>query len=67
MKLKIEFVDDTTGDLVILKNKGDKVLYHNSSEHEHKEFEDLTGQIKKFSEPLRTVVDAFYTLAGKVM
>jgi hypothetical protein len=66
MKLKIEFIDENTGQKISVKNKGSKVVYHDSEIHDPGEFETLTGKVAKLEPREKEIVDAFYKLAGNI-
>ena len=66
MKLKIQFIDETTGQKIIVKNKGSKVAYHDSEIHDEGEFETLTGQVNKLKGSEKLLIDTFYKLAGSI-
>lgn len=66
MKLKIEFIDENTGQKIVVKNKGEKVFYQNSDIHDSREFEQLTGKVMKLESNEREIVNTFYKLAGSV-
>lgn len=66
MKLKIEFIDETTGQKIVIKNKDSKVLYHNSEIHDSGEYEEMTGKVLKLEPNEREIVNTFYKLAGRV-
>jgi hypothetical protein len=66
MKLKIEFIDENTGQKIVVKNKGTKVMYQNSNIHDSGEFEELTGKVLKLEPNEREIVNTFYKLAGSV-
>lgn len=69
MKLKFQYINEETGEKLILKNEGSKVFYHSSEIHDPKEFEELTGKVLKFKlgEPEKLLIDSFYELAGKLI
>lgn len=67
MKLRFEFIDEDTGQKIVIKNKDNKVFYHNSDVHDSKEFEELTGKIMQFDTVERELVNAFYKLAGDIL
>ena len=66
MKLKIEFIDENTGQKIVVKNKDTKVMYHNSEVHDSGEYEELTGKVMKLEPNEREIVNTFYKLAGSV-
>lgn len=66
MKLKIEFIDENTGQKIVVKNKETKVIYHNSDVHDAGEYEELTGRVLKLEPNEREIVNTFYKLAGSV-
>ncbi|MCK9417708.1 hypothetical protein M0Q97_13780 [Candidatus Dojkabacteria bacterium] len=66
MKLKIEFIDENTGQKIVIKNKNSKVMYHNSDVHDSGEFEELTGKVMKFEPNEKELVNTSYKLAGSV-
>jgi hypothetical protein len=66
MKLKIEFVDQNTGQKIVVKNKETKVMYHNSNVHDAGEYEELTGKVMKLETNESEIVNTFYKLAGSV-
>jgi len=66
MKLKIEYIDENTGQKIVVKNKSDKVTYHNSDVHDAGEYEELTGKILSLPTFERTIINTFYTLAGEI-
>ena len=64
MKLKIEFIDENTGQKIVVKNKGAKVMYHNSEVHDSGEYEELSGRVMLNLEPIeREILNTFYKLA----
>ena len=67
MKLKFEFIDEDTGQKIVIKNKDNKVFYHNSDVHDSKEYEELTGKIVEFDTVEREMIDTFYKLAGNIL
>lgn len=64
MKLKIEFIDENTGQKIVVKNKGTRVMYQNSEIHDAGEYEELTGKVLRLETNEREIVNAFYKLAG---
>lgn len=66
MKLKIEYINEETNQKIIVKNKGSKVVYHNSETHNSNEYEELTDRIVKLEKDEREVVNAFYQLCGNL-
>lgn len=67
MKLKIEFIDENTGQKIVVKNKGTKVMYHNSDVHDTGEYEELTGKVLKLESNEKEIVNTFYKLAESVV
>lgn len=66
MKLKIEYIDEDSGQKIVVKNKGTKVFLHNSDTHDSREYEELTGQVSKLEGAEKEIVDTFYKLAGAI-
>ena len=66
MKLKIEFIDENSGQKIVVKNKDTKVMYHNSEVHDSGEYEELTGKVMRLNPNEREIVNTFYKLAGSV-
>jgi len=66
MKLKIEYLNEDTGEKLIVKNDGEKVFYHYSEFHDPKEFGQLTGAIIKIGARERLIINAFYKLASEI-
>lgn len=66
MKLKIKFIDENTGQIIIVKNKETKVLYHNSNIHDHNEFEIISGQVMKLEPNEKEIINTFYKLSSKL-
>ena len=67
MKLKIEFIDENTGQKIVVKNKDTKVMYHNSEVHDPGEYEELSGRVMLNLEPIeRKILNTFYKLAVSV-
>lgn len=64
MKLRIEFIDEDTGNKIVVKNKGTKVFYQNSDVHDSGEFQELTGKVMKLESNEREIINTFYKLAG---
>jgi len=64
MKIRLEYIDEESGEILILKNKESKVFYHDSKIHDSGKFEELSGLVKKFNKKEKEVVRAFYELAG---
>ena len=67
MKLRIEYIDEDSGEKIIVKNKGNKVLFHSSEIHVPMEFEDLTDRVFKFEPNEKKIIDAFYDLASNLI
>lgn len=67
MKLKIDYIDENTGQRFIIKNKHLRVYYHDSNVHDSNEFEELTGKVLKLDEPIRSLVSEFYKLSSLVL
>lgn len=67
MKLKFEFIDEDTGQKIVIKNKDNKVFYHNSDVHDSKEYEELTGKFVEFDTVERDIIYTFYKLAGNIL
>ena len=66
MKLKFEFIDENTGQKIVVKNKDAKVMYHNSDVHDASEYEELTGKVLRLEPNEREIVNTFYKLASSV-
>lgn len=66
MKLKIEFIDESTGRKIVIKSKGTKVMYHDSEVHDSGEYEEMTGKVMKLESTEREIVNTFYKLAGTI-
>jgi len=66
MKLKFEFIDENTGQKIVVKNKDAKVMYHNSDVHDAGEYEELTGKVLRLEPNEREIVNTFYKLASSV-
>lgn len=66
MKLKIEFINENTGQKIVVKNKHTKVMYHNSEVHDSGEYEELTGKVMRLEPNEREIVNTFYKLASSV-
>ena len=66
MKLKIEYINEETNEKFVLKNRNDKVFYHDSKIHDPKEYEELSGKVIKLSKEKRLLVNHFYNLAGEL-
>ncbi|MGB4985616.1 MAG: hypothetical protein WBO70_07575 [Erysipelotrichaceae bacterium] len=67
MILKIEFINEDTGNKFVVKNKGIVVMYHDSEIHDKSEYEALTGRVMILDPNEREVINAFYKLAGLVI
>lgn len=67
MKLKFEFIDEDTDQKIVIKNKGNKVFYHDSDVHDTGEYEELTGKIMKFDAIEKEMVNTFYKLADNIL
>lgn len=67
MKLKIEFIDEDTDRVFIVKNKHDAVFYHDSNIHDPSEFQKLTDSVKRFNKDQHEVINMFYSLSSKLM
>ena len=66
MSLVIKHIDEDTGVNIIVKNDGDKVLLHNSDNHDPDEFVELTDRVMRISNEGRHVINAFYDLASRL-
>ena len=67
MILKIEHIDENTGQKIVVKNKETKVMYHNSDVHDAGEYEELTGKVLKLESNEKEIVNTFYKLAESVV
>ena len=67
MKLNFTFIDEDSSQRIIVKNKGEKVFYHDSEVHDSGEYEEVTGKVLKLEPKVREIVNTFYTLAGKLI
>lgn len=66
MKLKIEFIDEKTGQRIVVKNKGNKVMFHSSDIHDSGGFEELTGKVMSLEPQEKEIINTFYKLAGSI-
>jgi hypothetical protein len=66
MKLKIEFIDENTGQKIVVKNKGTKVMYYNSDDTDVFEYKELTDMSCKLDKHEKDIFDTFYKLAGSL-
>lgn len=66
MKLKIEFINEDTSQKIIVKNKGNKVFYHDSDIHDEREYEELTGKVLKLDFSIRKIIESFYNLSSSL-
>jgi hypothetical protein len=66
MKLKIEYINENTGQKIVVKNKNNKVYYQNSEVHDSGEFEELTGKVLKLEPNEREIINTFYKLIGNL-
>jgi hypothetical protein len=64
MKLQIQFLNEETGQKILVKNKGSQVLYHDSDIHEVDEWVRLTVKILEIHPNGRELVNTFYELGG---
>lgn len=64
MKLKFEFINEDTGQKVVVKNKDTSVFYHDSDIHDTNEYEELTGKVLSLSKEQREIINTFYKLSG---
>lgn len=64
MKLQIHFINEETGQEILVKNMGSQVLYHDSDIHEVDEWARLTAKTLEALPTGREIVNAFYELAG---
>ena len=65
-KLKFQYINEETGEKLVVKNIGSKVYYHSSQIHDPKEFEELSGKVLKLNKQERSIIDTFYKLAGEL-
>lgn len=66
MILVIQFVDENTGQIIIFKNRGNDVLWHNSKIHEIYDFELLKENVMRLDRNERKIADSFYNLISKL-
>jgi len=64
MKLQIQFLNEETGQKILVKNRGSQVLYHDSDIHEPHDWVELTVKILEIQPNGRELVNAFNELAG---